>query len=156
MTSDTRVCPRCNGGKITDFSFEGRDWPRPVRECYACEGAGEFAAPDESAIRALVINPKTGKTFSTSLHSKAGRKRASAMGLMPAMRRAQYVWRTARWHSGADGNGYNLSGAIMADMDLGADPFKPELDSLADKIAEECHGSHMRAARRWSQALYGR
>lgn len=146
---ESRTCPRCNGaGKLPADAYS------PER-CYNCDGRGYFLAVEANVIRPLVINPKTGKTYSTSLHSAAGRKRAE--GLSPTTRRrAQYVWRMARFHSGADGNGFNLGGAVMADMSLRRDPYKPELDKLADQVAAECHGSHMRAAVRWNQALYGR
>lgn len=159
-----RQCERCNGTKRT--AVYGDPYGA-TRECFNCSGLGEFPSPlhDYETIRSLIVNPKTGKTFSTSLHSAAGKERALARGYSwrdtsaasnrLVLRRAQYVWRMARWHSGADGRGANLGGAIMAEIDLGSDPYKPELDALADKIACECHGSDLYAARRWKQAMYG-
>lgn len=160
---DTRICTRCNGQGFRTESWDAVGTSKP---CYACDGQGHFPAVEVAPIRALVINPKTGKTFSTSLNSKDGRKRADSLGALAPVtpygmllrRRAQYVWRIARWHAGVDGTGFNLGGAIMADMDLMGDPWKPELDTLADLIADECYGrgANLRAARRWTQALHGR
>src|SRR5207344_1321710 len=73
------------------------------------------------------------------------------------VRRAQYVWRMVGWNSGRDGRGANLGGAIMADMDLGRDPYKAELDGLADKVADRCYGKNasLVSAARWQKAMHG-
>ena len=61
-----------------------------------------------------------------------------------------------QWNSGRDGRGSNLGGAIMAQIDLGSDPYKVELDGLADRIAEKCygHGASLVSAKRWHSAMY--
>ena len=167
-----RDCPRCKGTGITVSegftSLEGKVYPREERQCYACGGMKEYPAPVLNAYLPLIVNPKSGKLYSTSLHSKAGRARFAAS--RPPVetpeekasddmvrRRAQYIWRMALFNSGMDKRGFNLGGAIMADMDLCGDPWKPELDALADQVADQCYGkgANLRAARRWNQALKG-
>ena len=161
-----RTCPKCTNGTIPADAYN------PVaRSCWQCDGVGYFNPPDLALLRDLVINPKTGKPWSTSFHSAAGRKRlanvvivapyaagGSIRGVDRTMaKRAQYVWRMIGFNTGRDGRGANLGGAIMADMDLGADAYKRELDQIADLIADRCYGSgaSLRSAKRWHAALHG-
>ena len=161
MLSESRSCKRCNGaGSYLNKGFttlEGKVYPDETKQCFACNGRGQFAAPDAEAIRRMIVNPKTKKLFSTSLHSQAGKKR-HLLGPTGEWRRAQYVWRMVLWHTGADGRGFNLGGAIMADMDIAGDPWQAELDAMVDALADEIYGkgANLRGARRWGQALYGR
>ena len=147
-----RTCTKCTNGTMAPL-WEG-DTARP---CYHCDGVGSFAAPDIALLRDLVVNPKTNKPWSTSFHSAAGRKRVRDLFPKVTVRRAQYVWRMIGWHTGTDGRGANLGGAIMADMDLGADAYKRELDQIADFIAVKCFGEKLanRSVNRWRGALYG-
>jgi len=139
-----------------------------LETCYACEGAKEYPAPILEAYWPLIRNPKTDKLYSTSLHSKAGRARFQASRPRAetaeekaydtiVRRRAQYIWRMALWNSGQDKRGFNLGGAVMASMELCGDPWKAELDVMADQVADQCYGAgaNLRAARRWGQALKG-
>ena len=130
----TRNCERCNGkGKTADILDKAKQIA-----CYKCEGVGTFQAPDEQAIRAEILATR-GKNKGKLKASLASNK-ASA--------RAYYVWRMARFHGGAD-----VTLPIMAGMLTGADPFREELDALADVVARESFGTDMMAAKRWGRAL---
>ena len=92
MATESRTCPRCNGCKVNiteawtyherdsagQLTGRSRDYPRTVRPCYACNGAGEFQPLDVPAIIAAIKGRK-------GLCSKR-----------PADKRAYYVWRMAR------------------------------------------------------------
>jgi hypothetical protein len=130
-----RQCPKCHGsGQIfrAGFTYENRTYPDEMRQCLDCEGRGNFAPIDVVAIHAA-IKGRNG------LRSKR-----------PENRRAYYVWRMARFHGGAD-----VTMPVIAMMELGDDPFRPELDILADAVARRVYGSDLAAAYRWRGALGG-
>jgi hypothetical protein len=54
----------------------------------------------------------------------------------------------ARFHGGAD-----MTMPVCASMDVYGDPYRAELDAIADRVAKEIFGSDLRAARRWDSAL---
>jgi hypothetical protein len=152
--STTRICTLCKGTGITKYETMPEI---PERPCYACEGTKEFSEPSLPEIYPFIRNAKSGKLYSTSMHTKAGRERSKHIDPI-TRRRAQYIWRMARWHAGADSSGFNLGGAVMADMEIHGDPWRLELDKMADQVADDCYGkgANLRAARRWSFALHGR
>ena len=63
-----------------------------------------------------------------------------------------YVYVMARFHGGA--SSASLHGPIMAGWGVDREDL-PMLDQIADLVAREAFGSHMRAARVWGRALYG-
>lgn len=126
-----RVCTACNGeGKKQD------GWgTKEIRNCYNCEGRCQFYAPDLEVILKAIKGRK-------GLRSSRPSRELGA--------RAYYVWRMARFHGGVD-----VTMPVMADMELGRDPFRPELDSIADAVAKKAFGTDMAAACRWGPLLGG-
>ena len=129
-----RNCTSCNGAGVTvreAFSYEGRSYPEKRSPCISCEGRGAFVAPCEATIEQAI----------------KGRARDCAQS-RPKDRRAYYVWRMARFHGGVD-----MTMPIMASVEVHGDPYRAELDALADAMARKYLGSDLRAARRWGHAL---
>ena len=135
MTSqERRTCKRCEGGGITirkAFSYEGRHYPERRDPCLSCDGRGYFLPPDAGEI----------------IEQIRGRKKG-LMSKRPDDARAYYVWRTARFHGGAD-----VTMPMMASLEVRSDPFIAELDVIADKVAAEVFGTAMAGAHRWGRAL---
>ena len=100
------------------------------KPCYTCKGKLIVDIPD----------------FDKILEDIKGRK--GLRSKRPADARAYYVWRLARFHGGVD-----VTMPMMASVELGADPYKKELDSLSDTVAKSVFGTDMAAAYRWGSAL---
>ncbi len=140
MTSlESRTCLGCEGsGRNVQEAFTftdqetGRstDYPRRVRRCYGCNGSGTFPPLDEIAIRTTIMG------------------RRGLRSTRPKDPRAYYVWRNARFSGGAD-----VTMPMQAASEVRHDPFKPELDALADTVAREVFGTDIAAAHRWGRAL---
>jgi hypothetical protein len=140
-------CTVCKGSKVrvseAFTSLEGKVYPRTEYKCVSCDGHGAFEPVNEDAIIAAITatrgkNKGKLRAAFTSPTSKEGHEAA----------RAYYVWRIARFHGGAD-----VTLPIMAEMVVRGDPFRAELDAIADKVAEAAFGSKYRAAARWGRAL---
>ena len=137
LSNEIRNCPRCKGAGEVENHFEGG-----MRVCLNCNGARTYAGFDTATLVAAIIATKgknKGKIRASMTSTFTGDQNA---------RRAYYVWRLARFHGGAD-----VTQPMMADLALGNDPFKPELDKLADSVAKDQFGSNMRAAAVWGRAL---
>ncbi len=82
-------------------------------KCVFCHHRGWFDPPDRAAILAAI----------------RGRKglRSDPKGLSD---REYYVWRLARFHGGRD-----VTMPILAMLRIEGDPFKEDLDNLADEVA---------------------
>lgn len=143
-------CTICKGAKTVHFdgftSVEGKVYPPYDRPCTSCQGQGVFPALDEAAIKDIVT-----RIVATRGKNK-GRIRASMTAPFgnreAAEARAYYVWRLARFHGGKD-----MTLPMSADLVVRGDPFKKELDQLADTVAKHCFGTDMAAAQRWGKAL---
>jgi hypothetical protein len=139
--TETRPCLTCKGEKIlvskAFTSLEGKHYPERRSQCYACRGAGEFMAPDIEAILAAIKGKK-------GLRSSRPVDKRDA----PGSARPYYVWRMARFHGGAD-----VTMPMCASMDVGGDPFRVELDAIADSVARRVYGSDLAAAHRWGRAF---
>lgn len=134
---ESRPCERCKGAK------EVEDFRRGMKECVACSGTGSFPEVDKLDIMLRIIASK-GKNkgkLKVSMTSAMHKDGVEA-------NRAYYVWRLARFHGGVD-----MSQPIMADMGVWGDPYKPELDKIADEVAKKYFGSNMKAAIRWGRAF---
>lgn len=135
--TQTRNCTRCNGSKLTISeaftSLEGVVYPRREYACYACDGRGTFEPIDVRAILASIVGTR-GASKGRLLSSRPDRSKGA---------RAYFVWRWARFHGGAD-----TCLPMMADAP--GDPFRTELDVLADAVAKRAFGTNMAAAYRWS------
>lgn len=131
--TDNRTCDSCKGSGqyIREaFSYEGKDYPRYVRACLSCNGAGTLPTPDVQSI------------------IKAIKGRKGLCSKRPKDGRAYYVWRMARFHGGAD-----VTMPIGAMTEIHGDPWRPELDKIADRVARKVFGSDLAAAHRWGRAL---
>lgn len=141
-----KPCLRCKGNKtITNPGFESLDgvvYPEITRKCYACDGVGEYSPLDENQIRKCIFagQGKNKGKLRASLVSPKGKDMSEC--------RAYYVWRLARFHGGKD-----TTQPVVADMVCSGDPFRPELDILADKVAKESFGTNLAAAFIWGKAL---
>lgn len=132
-----RTCKKCNGtGRWVDRWTD--------EDCYACGGRGTFPEPDyQQIVKDLMVT--RGK--------RRGRmKKAPPFGARdrkePRKARAYYVWRLARFHGGQD-----VTMPMMAELEIGGDPYGDELDTFAGKVAEVEFGTQIAAAVRWGQAL---
>lgn len=140
-----RPCERCKGTKTIHFdgftTAEGKVYPDYDRECHACHGTGEFPEINEADLRARILATK-GKN--------KGKIRASMVSDFNDLSagRAYYIWRLARFHGGKD-----MTMPMTADTIVHGDPYKKELDALAEAVAKEQFGSDMRAALRWGRAF---
>lgn len=136
---DNRSCLGCKGnGRMVQEAFTFTDqatgkstsYPRRVRRCYGCHGAGSFQPLDEIDIR----------------HAIMGKR--GLRSTRPAAPRAYFVWKFARFSGGAD-----VTLPMQATAEVHHDPFKLELEALADVIAREVFGTDLAAAHRWGHAL---
>ena len=133
--TETRTCQSCKGSgkRITEAFFSEynqKQYPRTERPCLSCGGVGSLPQPDIEAIKAAI----KGRKGLRSARPKDGR--------------AYYVWRIARFHGGAD-----MTMPVMASVEVHGDPWRPELDALADEVAKQFYGTDLAAARRWGRAL---
>jgi len=113
--------------------YEGQQRPgHPARtyKCPYCDGAGTFPPVDIAAIATAIKGRK-------GLCSKR-----------PADSRAYYVWRMARFHGGAD-----VTLPMTATFDVAGDPFRTELDIIADAVAKRVFGTDLAGVHRWGRAM---
>lgn len=140
LSNEIRVCPRCEGkGEYEDYFSKGC-----MRKCHNCDGTKTFSGFDPAAIVAAIMATK-GKNkgkIRASMTSPFGE------GATQDQKRAYYCWRLARFHGGRD-----LTQPVMADLCLRSDPFRPELDALANVVAKHQFGTDMAAALAWGRAL---
>lgn len=122
---EPRICPRCNGLGYVVSIGNGRELT-----CLGCGGSLQFYPPDLEKILADI----------------KGRK--GLRSARPKDARSYYVWRLARFHGGAD-----VTMPVMADLELGLDPFKKELDEITDMVAKVAYGTDMASACRWGGFL---
>lgn len=131
--NETRNCLSCNGkGEVIREAFISGETthPKSINRCSGCNGLGTFTSPDEPIILAAI------------------RTRRGLRSSRPRDSRQYYVWRMARFAGGAD-----VTLPMMAAMEIRHDPFKPELDALADHVAHEVYGTELAGAHRWGHAL---
>jgi len=144
FTSD-RPCTRCHGEGRTHSTWaveNGYEGPEG-KKCHCCEGKGSFPGLDVAKIvDALFTTKGKSRSFRKSFPSKLNHFSSTFGG------RCYYVWRLARFHGGAD-----VTMPMTADMVTGGDPFKKELDALADLVAKKVYGTDLAAAYRWGGLL---
>jgi hypothetical protein len=150
MGIETRNCKRCDG-KRTLFtqgftSLEGKAYPDSTRKCYACDGAGVFAAPDLKSLLDAVTTARGATNGKRRFRASCPKNLVHYKSRDD--RRGYYVWRLARFHGGKD-----VTMPIMAMTAISGDPFERELDAFASLIAKACFGTDMAAASRWGQLL---
>ena len=138
INTEMLPCARCQGSKLTIHeawtSMEGKHYPRREQPCIWCDGVGHFTKPDIPALVQAVKGRKPGK-----LRSKR-----------PDDTRAYFIWRMARFHTGAD-----VCLPMAAQMDIAADPYKDLLEVAAEMLAEHLTGHRSAGRARWQSAMYG-
>ena len=132
---ETRRCLACAatpGLYVSEAftSLEGVHYLSRRSPCLSCQGQPDMPAPDEAAILQACLGRR-------GLRSKR-----------PEDRRAYYVWRMARYHGGAD-----VTMPMMASLGVRKDPWRVELEALAERLAVSVFGTHLAAAHRWGHAL---
>ena len=149
LKDEVRPCSRCKGeGTIfrRGFSYGDKTYPDTTEACSACKGAKVFHGPDVDLIVEAITTTRGGngkKRFRSAWNNK-DRNRYSDVNAG----RAYYVWRLARFHGGAD-----VTMPMTADMVTRGDPFKAELDVIADHVAKVFFGTNMAGAARWAPLL---
>jgi len=139
---EPRSCTRCLGTKVVTFILD----ESKTKPCSCCRGEGVFPNLDKTAIAAIL------EAIKASRGKNKGSLRASMTSPLlkdgiPA-ERAYYVWRLARRHGGKD-----TTMPVMADMVSRGDPWKKELDALAEQVARHVFGTDTAGAARWGRAL---
>jgi hypothetical protein len=138
-------CKVCKGEKVIHskgFTTEGgKVYPDTTRDCISCKGTGTFPEVNQEKILTRIVAGQ-GKN--------KGKIRASMTSSFSDMEeaRAYYVWRLARFHGGKD-----TTMPMMADLAVRGDPYKGELDKLADQVAKDSFGTDLAAAARWGRAF---
>lgn len=137
-------CTVCKGqGTVfhKGFEFEGKVYPDSNRACTSCKGTGKFAEVNAPWIleRILATKGKNKGKLRASMTSNFSDKEEA---------RAYYVWRLARFHGGKD-----VTMPMMADLGVRGDPFKTDLDKLADQVAKDSFGTDLAGAARWGRAF---
>lgn len=138
IDSEQLPCGRCNGTKIIVYegftALDGTVYPTKEKPCLWCDGLGYFTKPNIIELVKAVKGRKPGK-----LRSKR-----------PDDSRAYFIWRMARFHTGAD-----VCLPMTAQMEVAGDPYRDLLELVAEMLAERLtgHGSAGRA--RWQAAMYG-
>ena len=137
--TEPRICLGClgTGRNVQEaFTFTDKeagtttDYPRRVSVCHGCNGSGKFDPVDTVVIL-------------DEIRGRRGLKTAR-----PRSPRGYFVWRMARFAGGAD-----VTMPMTASMGVRHDPFKPELEALADAVAREVFGTDVAGAHRWGRAL---
>jgi hypothetical protein len=136
-----RPCKHCQGTGLSTSS-----WAKPGEPCTWCEGLGQLPAIDAADILRRITTTRGTKSLRRSFTSYPDRFASSRERV--AHHRAYYVWRLARFHGGAD-----VTMPVIASMTCGSDPFRPELDLMADVVAQRVFGTDRAAAYRWAGAL---
>ena len=140
---ESRPCKRCLGVGALRRGYG--DDPDAMQECYGCHGAKVFAAPDMAKILERISTTRGGNG---KRKIRASWKREDNRYENRDEGRAYYVWRIARFNGGKD-----VCLPMTADMLVRSDPFKPELEKMADEVAKAAFGTDMAAALRWGRAL---
>lgn len=150
-----RACGRCKGEDITirrAFTYTPNDggrstsYPEERSTCDECQGAKTIPGIDVSLLLKDITTTRGSKTGKGVFRKSAPKHWGAGATLVD--RRAYCVWRLARFHGGAD-----VCLPMTADMLSRNDPFKQELDLLADAVAKRVYGSNMAAAYRWGRLL---
>lgn len=158
-----RCCTRCNGTKLEACVICNSAW-RPatpgvcegkpctfctnssgMRPCRTCDGEPLYQPPVIGWLVEGILSsrgPRKGRICRSRPKLADHRNRESS--------RLYYVWRLARFHAGID-----ASLPIGADMEIGGDPFRPELDAIAQLVARGLTGHASIGRARWQQAMHG-
>ena len=143
--NSARPCTRCKGEGRTHSQWAVNNGYETAegRKCLSCDGQGTFPGLDVKALVNACFTTKGAKKFRKSFVSPWGKKGGGV-----ASARAYYIWRLARFHGGAD-----VCMPVTADMVTGGDPFKNELNLIAEHVAKLVYGTDMAGASRWGVLL---
>jgi len=148
--AEPRPCTRCKGEKKNfraGFTYEGTTYPDKWEVCNGCKGEGFFAEPDYEAITRLMTTGKGDKYRMRSTMTSTKAFQSNDRNL----RRATYVHRLACFHGRRKAGDQCMP--VMADIALGTDPWKKELNTFAESIAKKFFGTDMVGVSRWARAL---
>jgi len=136
--SDELPCGHCNGTMINVYEgFTGVDgtvYPRKEKPCLWCDGLGVFFKPDLASL----------------IKAVKGRKPGTLRSKRPDDGRAYFIWRMARFHTGAD-----VCLPMTAQMEVSGDPYRDMLELVAEMLAERLTGHKSAGRARWQAAMYG-
>lgn len=143
--SALRPCSRCKGeGNIhSAWAVEHNHEGPEGKVCPFCKGKGTFEGLNVEAIVNAIFT-KRGKAFR---FRKSFPSKLNHYGTVFGAR-AYYVWRLARFHGGAD-----VTMPVVAMTLNEYDPFKVELDVLADYVSKKVFKTDMSGAFRWGAVL---
>jgi hypothetical protein len=138
-------CISCKGTGKTFMSgftaLNGEVYQDTYYVCASCKGTGNFPEVDKE----YILNRIT-----ASRGKNKGKLRASMSSNFQDKieARAYYVWRIARFHGGVD-----TTLPMTADLGVRGDPYKIELDHLAEQVAINNFGTDLAGTLRWGRAL---
>lgn len=131
-----RPCTRCKGTKtLTSYMSE------VLGPCRICKGVGSFTPPDPDHILREIFTKSGAGTLKKSYPSKGAFQDSHKA-------RAYYVWRLAYFYGGKD-----VSMPMTADLVTEGDPWKPELNLMAQLVATQAFGTATGAATQWAKVL---
>jgi len=127
--TDPLPCTRCEGTRVLSYPTMP---DIPERPCPFCDDLGYYHKVDISFLIDQIKGRKPGK-----LRSKR-----------PALPRAYYVWRMARFHGGVD-----VTMPMAASFEVTGDPYVPYLDEIAKVVAQKVYGTNAAGCLRWAHAM---
>lgn len=136
--SDEMACLCCNGTQVNVYegftAVDGTVYPRREKPCVHCDGLGFFFKPDLAEL----------------IKAVKGRKPGTLRSKRPDDSRAYFIWRMARFHTGAD-----VCLPMTAQMEVSGDPYCGMLELVAEMLAERLTGHRSAGRARWQAAMYG-
>jgi len=130
-------CLRCDGKGI--YKKE---------KCYYCGGEGILPSPmEKNNLKEILTTVTVNKKNKIQLRKSPPNNLKDRFYYKGA--RTYYVWRLARFHGGVD-----VTMPVCAVADVMFDPYKNELDAIAEAVAKIFFGTDMAAVYRWGK-LFG-
>jgi len=136
-----KTCEKCENGKYTA-------WDGKIETCRHCAGSGLFEEPNIDKILSDITTSRGGNfRLKASAPNKTAWSENTSV-VHPSYWRSYYVWRLARFHGGVD-----VTMPMMAETMVGGDPYRKDLEEMAESLARKFFGSDMAAASVWKNVL---